>query len=77
MDGSLAGENKTSFRITHGEPKDTDFPAAKTWITEGWPRIISKFSPENVYNANESELYYRALPKHTCSKTGVLQDAKL
>lgn len=53
------------YKRTHGEIKDADFGAADNWIKDEWPKIISEFSPENVYNADETGLYYRALPEHT------------
>ena len=30
-----------------------------------WPKIIADYSPDDVYNANETGLFYQALPEHT------------
>ena len=53
------------FKRTHGEQRDADFSAADAWIEKEWPKIIAEYSPENIYNADETGLYYRALPEHT------------
>jgi hypothetical protein len=53
------------YKRTHGEQKDADVLAAETWLKEQWPKIIAEYSPENIYNADETGLYYRGLPEHT------------
>ena len=53
------------YKRTHGEQKDADFLSADRWIQEEWPKIISEYPPNCVYNADETGLYYRALPEHT------------
>jgi hypothetical protein len=53
------------FRRTYGEQKDADVLAAEMWKKEEWPKLFSSYSPENVYNADETALYFRALSEHT------------
>ena len=53
------------FRMTHGEQKDADNAAAHQWIKEEWPILIAAYSPEDEYNADETGLYFRAMPEHT------------
>ena len=53
------------FRMIHGEQKDANNVAADQWIKEEWPKLIATYSPEDVYNADETGLYFRALPEHT------------
>lgn len=53
------------FKRTHGELKDADFTGAENWINNEWPKISSEYPPCNVYNADETGIYYRALPQHT------------
>ena len=31
-------------------------------LQKEWPKLIASYSPENVYNANKTALYFRALP---------------
>jgi PhoPQ-activated pathogenicity-related protein len=40
------------------------FVAADEWIKREWPKIIAKYSPEDTYNADETGLYFRAMPGH-------------
>jgi hypothetical protein len=41
------------------------FLAADEWIKREWPKIIAEYSPEDTYNADETGLYFRAMPQHT------------
>lgn len=53
------------YKRTYGEQKDADFSAAENWLKTEWPKIISECTPDNVYNADENGLFYRALPEHS------------
>ncbi|XP_014490505.1 tigger transposable element-derived protein 6-like, partial [Vigna radiata var. radiata] len=53
------------FKKPHGEARDADSTAAGNFLTEEWPRILSEYAPSDVYNADETALYFRALPEHT------------
>lgn len=48
-----------------GEQGEADGVAANVWIRDEWPKIIADYSPSQIYNADETGLYYRALPEHT------------
>ncbi|XP_067127946.1 tigger transposable element-derived protein 4-like [Centruroides vittatus] len=47
-----------------GRRKSADFEAAETWSKMEWPKIIVKYAPENIYNADETLLYFRAMPDY-------------
>ena len=53
------------YKRLHGELNDADAPAAASWLEVEWPKIIADYSPDDVYNADETGLFYRALPEHT------------
>lgn len=53
------------FKQLHGEEKSADYVAANEWIKSEWPKIIAEYSPEDIYNADETGLYFRAMPDHT------------
>lgn len=55
------------FKRFHGEQKDADLSGAEKWIKEEWPKLLSSYSAENIHNADETGLYFRALPQHTFS----------
>ncbi len=56
---------RIEYKRMHGEQKDADTAGAESWINNEWPKIIAEYSPEDVYNADETALYLRALPEHT------------
>ena len=38
-------------------------PAAEKWLEEKWPEIREEYDPEDIWNGDETGLFYRALPK--------------
>ena len=57
--------NNIAFKRMHGEKKDADTGAAEHWIENTLPSLLESYDSENVYNADETGLYYRALPDGT------------
>ena len=57
------------YRREHGEVRSADQEGAQLWIEETLRQILSVFDPEDVYNADETGLYFRGLPDqgHTVS----------
>ena len=49
----------------HGEKQDADTDAAKDWTSSVLPELLSKYGPDDIYNADETGLYYRATPDGT------------
>ncbi|KAL4127580.1 hypothetical protein QTP88_011747 [Uroleucon formosanum] len=54
-----------SFIKTHGEQGEADFCAAQSWFKTHWTDLLSQYSPSDIFNADETGLYFRALPEHT------------
>ncbi|XP_025193423.1 tigger transposable element-derived protein 6-like [Melanaphis sacchari] len=54
-----------SFIKTHGEQGEADFSAAQSWFKTHWTDLLSQYSPFDIFNADETELYFRALPENT------------
>lgn len=54
----------------HGESASADVIAAQEYINSVLPPILEKYSAANVFNADESGLFYKALPTHTLSRKG-------
>ena len=48
-----------------GEQGDADSDGASEWLKEYWPNLSSQYKAEDGYNADETALYYRALPETT------------
>lgn len=48
-----------------GEQNDADTAAAENWIKNVLPTLIKDYQPRNVFNADETGLWFRALPDGT------------
>ncbi|XP_061175614.1 tigger transposable element-derived protein 6-like [Saccostrea echinata] len=57
--------NNISYKKMHGEKKDANTDAADHWITDVLPQLMKDYEPQDIYNADETGLYYRALPDGT------------
>ncbi|KAL7291808.1 hypothetical protein TKK_0014589 [Trichogramma kaykai] len=47
----------------HGELNSNDYVGAHSWLKTVWPRLAAQYNPSDIYNADETALYYRALPE--------------
>lgn len=50
------------FKKMHGEKRSADNTSAEEWKNTKVPIYLSTYSPDDIYNANETSLYYRATP---------------
>lgn len=57
--------NNIVYKKLHGEKKDSDIPAADHWSKTVLPDILQKWNPDDIYNADETGIYYRAIPDGT------------
>ena len=57
--------NLIVFKRKHGEKQDHDSEAAENWMVSVWPKIHRRYSASEIYNCNETGLYFRALPEGT------------
>ena len=65
------------FKRQHGEKQDHDSAAAEHWVSNVWPDIQSKYDACDIYNCDETGLYFRALPEGTmCFKSEKLSGSK-
>ena len=53
------------FKKQHGEKLDHDSSGAYDWITGVWPEISAKYVAKDIYNCDETGLYFKALPEGT------------
>ena len=57
--------NVILYRKLHGEKQDTDFDAAVNWMTTISPQLLKDYDPSQIFDTNETRLFYWALPDHT------------
>ena len=49
----------------HGEGQAADIAAQEDWLIHTWPNLRERFKDEDIFNADESGIYIRALPDYT------------
>lgn len=54
-----------SFGKICGEAKSANMDDIKTWISEKWPDIRKGYSKEDIYNADETGVFYNVTPQYT------------
>ena len=58
------------FKKQHGEKQDADDFSAERWIVEVLPDLLKDYQPRDIFNADETGLYWRAIPDGTMSFKG-------
>lgn len=65
---------KKKFNISKhkvcGERGDVDLEQAGKWIDHILPKLISDYSPDCIYNCDETGLFYKMLPEYTLAVNG-------
>jgi hypothetical protein len=54
-----------SWRTISGEAEDANMNAAVQWREKVLPNLLQRYSADDVYNADESGLFYKCLPHQT------------
>uniref|UniRef100_A0A1I8M6K0 HTH CENPB-type domain-containing protein n=1 Tax=Musca domestica TaxID=7370 RepID=A0A1I8M6K0_MUSDO len=58
------------LRKIHGEQKSADSNAAEDFLSSVVPNIISEYEEADIFNADESALFFKALPPKSLCKQG-------
>uniref|UniRef100_H3A5L0 HTH CENPB-type domain-containing protein n=1 Tax=Latimeria chalumnae TaxID=7897 RepID=H3A5L0_LATCH len=53
------------FKKMHGEAEDADIRSREEWLENEWIKMRRDFAEEDIWNAAESGIYFRALPDGT------------
>ena len=57
--------NNIVYRKLYGEKQDADLDAADYWKANILPDLLKDYDPSQIFNTDETGLFYRALPEHT------------
>ncbi|GBN87660.1 Tigger transposable element-derived protein 6 [Araneus ventricosus] len=57
--------NGIMAKVISGENKDADDNDSGNWITETLSKILKDYKPENIFNADETALFFQYLPQKT------------
>ncbi|CAH0725646.1 unnamed protein product, partial [Brenthis ino] len=68
------GKFKHCHQITYGkmngEARDVDMNVTNNWISTVWPNLKMKYSPEDIFNADETGLFFKLTPDKTLKFKG-------
>jgi len=65
------------FKRAHDEEASANSDGSDEWKLTKLPQLLANFSPEDIYNADETGLYYRATPDDSlCFKHDKLDQKK-
>ncbi|KAL3842406.1 hypothetical protein ACJMK2_020441 [Sinanodonta woodiana] len=59
--------NGIQFKRQHGEKQDGIDFGAERWVIDVLPEILKDYQPKDIFNVDETGLYWRALPHETLS----------
>ena len=65
--------NNIHFEKIHGEKNSADEKSASDWPKNVFPKIAAEYDEESIYNADETGLFFRALPTGTLTERGSTQ----
>lgn len=61
---------KISWNIVSGEERDADVAAAEKWKVDKLNSILDSYSPDDIFNGDETAYFYKLLPNKTMSYKG-------
>uniref|UniRef100_A0A914UUZ2 HTH CENPB-type domain-containing protein n=1 Tax=Plectus sambesii TaxID=2011161 RepID=A0A914UUZ2_9BILA len=64
-----ANEN-VSFHKLHGEKEAADSAGAVDWMEKVYPDMVKGYNSQDIFNADETGLYFKALPSGTMAVDG-------
>ncbi|CAE1170047.1 unnamed protein product [Acanthosepion pharaonis] len=54
--------NNVSFKKFHGESTSADHGSANEWVTNVLPHLFRGYDPKDVWNCDETGIFYKAMP---------------
>ncbi|CAE1278432.1 Tigger transposable element-derived protein 4 [Acanthosepion pharaonis] len=54
--------NNISFKKLHGESTSADHGSANEWVTNVLPQLFRGYDPKDVWNCDETGIFYKAMP---------------
>ena len=59
-----------SFGTLSGEAASVDESVVTKWLTDVWPTLREGYSDDDIYNADETGLFYKLMPNKTMHRKG-------
>lgn len=58
------------FSSISGESNSVNTEKIQNWLEKVWPKLRKGYTDDQIYNADETGLFYRKLPKRTLKFKG-------
>lgn len=57
-------------KTVSGESADANDDSIRKWLDEEWPGVLAKYDPKEIFNADETGLFWQMLPRQTLDTRG-------
>lgn len=64
------GRHSVTFVTIVGEENSVNTEVVDEWLKNVWPVLSEGYSPEDIFNTDETALFYKLLPNKTMSRKG-------
>ncbi|XP_061704502.1 tigger transposable element-derived protein 4-like [Cydia pomonella] len=68
--GKFKHRHQITYGKMNGEARDVDMNVTNNWISTVWPKLKIKYSPEDIFNADETGLFCKLTPDKTLKFKG-------
>ncbi|XP_039747898.1 tigger transposable element-derived protein 4 [Pararge aegeria] len=68
--GKFKHRHQITYGKMNGEARDVDMNVTNNWISTVWPNLKMKYSPEDIFNADETGLFFKLTPDKTLKFKG-------
>ncbi|CAH0726455.1 unnamed protein product, partial [Brenthis ino] len=68
--GKFKHRHQITYGKMNGEAWDVDMNVTNNWISTVWPNLKMKYSPEDIFNADETGLFFKLTPDKTLKFKG-------
>nr|XP_050029010.1 tigger transposable element-derived protein 6-like [Dermacentor andersoni] len=60
----------TVGKTASGESEDANEGEIKKWLEQEWSQVLAKYEPNPIFNANETGLFWKILPRQRSTPAG-------
>lgn len=57
-------------KVISGESEAANVESIKKWLNEEWPQVLAKYEQKDIFNADETGLFWQMLPRQTLDTRG-------
>lgn len=68
--GKFKHRHQITYGKMNGEARDVDTNVTDNWISTVWPTFEKKYSPKDIFNADETGLFFKLTPDKTLKFKG-------